>query len=174
MLAFGLIQRFSIAQIRLAEQIAPVETLQPPYSLIVRDAEAEILPFSEREGIGVIVYSPMGSGMLTGAMTRERIARLPADDWRRSHPRFRDPELASNLALAEILARVGERRGASAGAVAVAWALRHPAVAGAIVGFRDQHQVEDIGLASELELSEHDLAEIAAATRPRRPSERRA
>ena len=161
------VSNFDVGQLRRISPIAPVETLQPPYSLIAREAEETVLPFCRQNGIGVIVYSPMGSGLLTGAMTRERIARLPADDWRRSHPRFRDPELASNLALAEILGRVGERRGASAGAVAVAWALRHPAVAGAIVGFRDQHQVENIVIASELELSEQDLAEIAAATTAR-------
>jgi aryl-alcohol dehydrogenase-like predicted oxidoreductase len=156
------VSNFDVAQLRRINPIAPVETLQPPYSMIAREAEETILPFCEREGIGVIVYSPMGSGLLTGAMTRERIARLPSDDWRRGHPRFRDPELSTNLALAERLARVGARLGASAGAVAVAWALRHPAVDGAIVGLRAKRQVESVAIVPELELSEDDLAEIMA------------
>jgi aryl-alcohol dehydrogenase-like predicted oxidoreductase len=157
------VSNFNVGQLERIKAIAPVETLQPPYSLIAREAEDAILPYCEQEGIGVIVYSPMGSGLLTGAMTRERIAHLPEDDWRRGHPRFHDPELSTNLAVAARLARVGERRGVSAGAVAVAWALRHPAVAGAIVGFREQRQVESIVVAHELELSEQDLAEVEAA-----------
>jgi aryl-alcohol dehydrogenase-like predicted oxidoreductase len=156
------VSNFDVDQLKRIQAIAPVETLQPPYSLIARDAEQRILPFCQQAGIGVIVYSPMGSGVLTGAMTRDRIARLPTDDWRRTHPRFHEPALSRNLALAEILGRVGERHGVSAGAVAVGWALRNPAVDGAIVGFRHPSQVDGIVTALELELTEQDLTEIAA------------
>ena len=138
------VSNFSVEQLRRIGAIAPVETLQPPYSLVARDAEEELLPFCEAEGIGVLVYSPMGSGVLTGAMTRERIAALPADDWRHAHPRFQEPELTRNLALAERLSRIGAPFGMSAGAVAIAWTLANPAVDGAIVGFRNAAQVDGI------------------------------
>ena len=154
------VSNFSVEQIRRAEQIAPVETLQPPYSLIARDVEGEILPFCEREGIGVIVYSPMGSGMLAGRMTRERIDALPAEDWRRHSDDFREPALSANLALAEHLKAVAERHGCSAGAAAVAWTLRNPAVHGAIVGFRDPGQLEPIMAGASIELTDVDLAEL--------------
>jgi len=145
---------FSVEQLRRAQSIAPVETLQPPYSLLDREVEDEILPFCEREGIGVIVYSPMASGMLTGKMTRERIEGLPDDDWRRRSERFREPQLSRSLELVERLKRIGERHGASPGAVAVAWTLRNPAVDGAIVGFRRPDQVEPILAAADLELDD--------------------
>jgi aryl-alcohol dehydrogenase-like predicted oxidoreductase len=138
------VSNFSVEQLRRIGAIAPVETLQPPYSLVAREAEEELLPFCEAEDIGVLVYSPMGSGVLTGAMTRERIAALPADDWRQAHPRFQEPELTRNLALAERLAEIGAAHGASAGAVAVAWTLANFAVDGAIVGFRNAAQVDGI------------------------------
>jgi len=154
------VSNFSVEQLRRSQEIAPVETLQPPYSLIARDVENEILPFAEREGIGVIVYSPMGSGLLTGAMSRERIEGLPDDDWRRRAPPFQDPELSENLALADRLGAVGERHGATAGAAAVAWTLRNPAVDAAIVGFRRPDQVDPIAPAADLELSDEDVAEI--------------
>ena len=154
------VSNFDVEQLRRAQAIAPVETLQPPYSLIDRHVEAEILPFCEREGIGVIVYSPMGSGMLTGAMTRERIASLPDDDWRKRSPGFQEPELSRRLELVERLKRVAQRYGVSPGAVAVAWTLRNPAVDAAIVGFRRPDQVDPIIPAAELELSDEDLAEI--------------
>ena len=154
------VSNFSIEQIRRAEQIAPVETLQPPYSLIVRDAGAEALPFCEREGIGVIVYSPMGSGMLTGRMTRERIDALPAEDWRRRSDNFVEPALSANLALVERVKAVAERHGCSPGAVAVAWTLRNPAVHGAIVGFRDPGQLEPIMAGASVELTDADVTEL--------------
>ncbi|HEY2438054.1 MAG TPA: aldo/keto reductase, partial [Solirubrobacteraceae bacterium] len=138
------VSNFDVEQVRRIQQIAPVETLQPEYSLIERDAEAETLPFCEREGIGVIVYSPMGSGMLTGGMTRERIEALADDDWRKRDPRFNDPELSDNLRLVERLAAIAERRGTVPGAVAVAWALHNRAVDGAIVGLRSPAQVDPI------------------------------
>ena len=126
----------------------------------MRDAERELLPFCEREGIGVIVYSPMSSGLLTGKMTRERIAAMPDDDWRRDDPRFNEPQLSRNLGLVERLSAVAERHGAMPGAVAIAWALRNPAVDGAIVGFRGPDQVDPLIEAGSLELTDEDLATI--------------
>jgi aryl-alcohol dehydrogenase-like predicted oxidoreductase len=154
------VSNLSVEQLRRVQGIAPVETLQPPYSLIARDVEDEILPFAEREGTGVIVYSPMGSGLLSGSMTRERIDQLPDDDWRRRSPEFRDPRLAEHLALVERIRMVAERHGTTPGAVAVAWTLRHPAVDGAIVGFRRPDQVDPILVAVNLELTDDDVAEI--------------
>jgi len=151
---------FSVEQLERAEAIAPVEALQPPYSLLDREVEAETLPYCEEHGIGVIVYSPMASGLLTGRMTRERIESLPADDWRRQSARFREPELSRGLEVVERVKAVAERHGVSPGAVAVAWALHHPAVHGAIVGFRRPDQVDPIVAAVDLELSDDDLAEL--------------
>jgi aryl-alcohol dehydrogenase-like predicted oxidoreductase len=154
------VSNFSAGQLRRAQQIAPVETLQPSYSLIARDAETEILPFAEREGIGVIVYSPMGSGLLTGAMTRERIAGLPEDDWRKHDPDYTEPRLSEHLRLVERIRAVAGRHGTSAGAVAVAWTLSNQAVNGAIVGFRRPGQVDAIIDAASLQLSDDDFATI--------------
>jgi aryl-alcohol dehydrogenase-like predicted oxidoreductase len=154
------VSNFDVEQLRRIQQIAPVETLQPQYSLIERDAEAEILPFAEREAIGVIVYSPMGSGMLTGRMTRERVEHLPDNDWRGRDERFNEPELSKNLALVERLAAVAERYDTTPGAVAIAWALRNPAVDGAIVGFRRPDQVDPLVGAADLELSIDDITTI--------------
>jgi aryl-alcohol dehydrogenase-like predicted oxidoreductase len=151
---------FDVAQLRRAQAIAPVETLQPPYSLIDRHIEKELLPFAESQGIGVIVYSPMASGLLSGAMTRERIAAMPADDWRRRGPRFLEPQLSQNLEFVERLRRVGTRHDTTPGAVAVAWTLRNPAVSAAIVGFRRPDQVDPILVATNLELDEDDMAVI--------------
>jgi aryl-alcohol dehydrogenase-like predicted oxidoreductase len=155
------VSNFSVEQLRRAQAIAPVETLQPPYSLLDREAEPEILPFCEQEGIGVIVYSPMASGMLTGKMTRERVEKLPENDWRRRSERFQEPELSKNLELVERLKSIGERHDASPGAVAVAWTLRNPAVDGAITGFRRPDQVESILAAAGLELGDEKTAELA-------------
>jgi aryl-alcohol dehydrogenase-like predicted oxidoreductase len=148
---------FGIEQLRRAQAIAPVETLQANYSLVARGIEAEILPFAEREGIGVIAYSPMGSGLLAGSMSPERVERLPDDDWRKHDARFRDPR---NFATAERVATVAERHGAAPGAVAVAWALRNPVVDGAIVGFRRPKQVDPILAALQLALTDEDVAEL--------------
>ncbi len=157
------VSNFDVEQLRQVQQIAPVETLQPQYSLIERGAERELLPFAEREGIGVIAYSPMGSGMLTGAMTRERIAKLPENDWRKHDARFNEPALSRNLDLVARLRSVAERYDTSPGAVAVAWTLRNPAVDGAIVGFRRPDQVDPILPAASLELTDDDVAEIEGA-----------
>jgi aryl-alcohol dehydrogenase-like predicted oxidoreductase len=158
------VSNFNAAQLRRIQAVAPVETLQPPYSLVERAAEDEILPYAEREGVGVIVYSPMGSGLLTGAMTRERIEQLPADDWRAHDPRFTEPQLSRHLALAARLRTVAERHGVTPGAVAVAWTLRNPAVDGAITGFRRPDQVDPIVAAAGLELTDADTGDIEATT----------
>ena len=159
------VSNFDGEQLRVIAEIAPVETLQPQYSLIERDIEREILPFVEREGTGVIVYSPMGSGLLTGRMTRERIEQLGDDDWRGRDTRFNEPQLSVNLDLVERLQTVAARHDSTAGAVAVAWALRNPAVDGAIVGFRRPDQVDPILPAASLALSDEDLFEIEGGAR---------
>ncbi|HEX3337266.1 MAG TPA: aldo/keto reductase, partial [Jatrophihabitans sp.] len=157
------VSNFDVDQLKRIQSIAPVETLQPPYSLITREIEDEILPYTLNEGIGVIAYSPMGSGLLTGAMTRERIASLPDNDWRQRDERFQEPQLSRHLAVVERLKNVAARRDTTPGAVAIAWTLNHPAVDGAIVGFRRPKQVEDLIDAAGLELSDADIAEIEAA-----------
>jgi aryl-alcohol dehydrogenase-like predicted oxidoreductase len=154
------VSNFDVAQLRRAQEIAPVETLQPPYSLIAREVEDEILPYAERAGIGVIVYSPMGSGLLTGAMTRERVASLPDDDWRKRDSRFQEPRFSEILDLVGRMRAVADRHGVSVGAVAVAWTLANPAVGGAITGFRRPDQVDPILAAANLELSADEIAEI--------------
>jgi len=160
------VSNFSVEQMQLAQAIAPITSLQPPYSLVHSAVEPEILPFCEQEGIGVIVYSPMASGLLTGAMTRERIARLPADDWRKSSPDFNEPNLSDNLALVERLRTVGKRHDCSPGAVAIAWTLRHPAVTAAIVGARHPEQVADAVAAAAVHLTLPDLSDIGAGAEP--------
>ena len=154
------VSNFEVQHMRRIQQIAQIETLQPPYNLIERDVERELLPFAENEGIGVIVYSPMGSGLLTGRMTRERIAGLPDDDWRKHDSRFNEPQLSHNLELVERLKAVADRHGTVPGAVAIAWALRNPAVDGAIVGFRSPEQVDPLLPAAGLKLSDEDLDQI--------------
>jgi len=154
------VSNFSVEQIRRIRSIAPVETLQPQYSLIVRDAESEILPFAEREGIGVIVYSPMSSGLLAGKMTRERIQALPDDDWRKGDARFREPRLSEHLATVQRVREVADRLEVSPGAVAIAWALRNSAVDGAIVGLRRSDQVDELLASATLELSDEDAAAL--------------
>ncbi len=157
------VSNFDVEQLRRIQQIAPVETLQPQYSLIERDVERDILPFTERAGIGVIVYSPMSSGLLTGRMTRERIATMPDDDWRKNDPRFIEPQLSGNLELVDRLRLVAEHHDTVPGAVAIAWTLRNPAVDGAIVGFRSPEQVDPLLEAASLELSTDDITTIEGA-----------
>jgi aryl-alcohol dehydrogenase-like predicted oxidoreductase len=154
------VSNFNVQQLQRAQAIAPVTSLQPRYSLVHREIDDEILPYCLREGIGVIVYSPMASGLLTGAMTRERAARLPKDDWRRGHPDFTEPNLSHNLALVEHMREIANRHNRSVGEVAIAWTLRHPAVTGAIVGARNAHQAEDVMRAGELHLTEDEVNEI--------------
>jgi aryl-alcohol dehydrogenase-like predicted oxidoreductase len=159
------VSNFDVEQLERIRHIAPVETLQPQYSLLEREPERDLFPYVERARIGVIAYSPMGSGLLTGKMTRERIERLPDDDWRKRDERFREPQLGRNLQLVQRLEAVARRHDTTPGAVAVAWALRNPAVDGAIVGFRSPEQVGSILVAANLELGEEDLAEIERGRR---------
>jgi len=160
------VSNFNVHQMERAQAIAPLTSLQPPYSLVHPEVEPEILPFCEHERIGVIAYSPMASGLLTGAMTRERISRLPEDDWRKHHPDFNEPRLSAHLELVERLRTVGQRRGCSPGAVAVAWTLRHPAVTAAIVGARKPEQVDGIVAAAAVRLTQWDLEEIETVPEP--------
>ena len=159
------VSNFDVAQMKRAQAIAPIDSLQPPYSLIHPEVENEILPFCEANDIGVIVYSPMMSGLLSGRMTRERIANFPEDDWRSKSPDFQEPRLSRNLQLAELLRNIGSRHGRSAGEVAIAWTLRLPAVTAAIVGGRGPEQVEGIIGAGTFRLSEAEIAEIDAFER---------
>lgn len=154
------VSNFNVQQMELAHRIAPITSLQPPYSLIHRDIERDILPFCERNGIGVIAYSPMASGLLTGAMTRERVAKLPEDDWRRRSSDFQEPQLSRNLALVELLKEIGARHGRAPTEVAIAWTLRHPAVTAAIVGARSTEQVDGFIGAMDFRLSPAELQEI--------------
>jgi aryl-alcohol dehydrogenase-like predicted oxidoreductase len=154
------VSNFNVSQLRRAKAIAPVTSLQSPYSILNRSIEEDILPYCLREGIGVIVYSPMASGLLSGAMTRERAAKLPKDDWRHSDPEFREPKLSRNLELVERLREIARRHGRSPGEVAIAWTLRHPAVTGAIVGARNARQAGGVMLAGNLRLSDKEINEI--------------
>jgi aryl-alcohol dehydrogenase-like predicted oxidoreductase len=156
------VSNFNVAQMERAQAIAPITSLQPRYSLLHREIEAEVLPFAAREDVGVIAYSPMASGLLTGAMTPERIAALPADDWRRWHGDFREPQLYRNLKLVRLLRAIGNHHGRSPGEVAVAWVLRQPAVTGAIVGARRPDQVRGVVGAAAFRLSQRERAEIEA------------
>ncbi len=160
------VANFDLDQLRRIQAIAPVETLQSPYSLFARDAEAGILPFARNQGIGVIVYSPMGSGLLAGRTTWERIVSPPRDDWSARDARVMELRLSRHLDLAERLRTVAARHDTTPGAVAAAWTLRNPAVHGAIVGFRRPDQVEEVLDAARLELSDQDAANIEAAGRP--------
>jgi aryl-alcohol dehydrogenase-like predicted oxidoreductase len=157
------VSNFNVDQLKRCQAIAPVTSLQPPYSLVHREVEKDTLPFCLREGIGVIVYSPMASGLLTGAMTRERAAALPKDDWRHKHPDFNEPNLSRNLALVERLREIGKRHERSPGEVAIAWTLRNPAVTGAIVGARNAGQAEGVMRAGELRLTKEEVSEIEAS-----------
>jgi len=157
------VSNFDAAQMRRAQGIAPVTSNQPPYSIIRRAIEADILPFCHQHSIGIISYAPMASGLLTGGMTRERAASLPPDDFRNRNPEFREPRLSKNLELVDRLRRVGARHGCGPGEVAIAWVLRHPAITGAIVGARNAQQAEGVMRAGELKLSASEINEIEAA-----------
>ena len=154
------VSNFSISQMERASRIAPITSLQPPYSMINRGAQTELLPWCKERGIGVINYSPMMSGLLTGAMTKDRIAAMPDDDFRKRTKNFQEPNLSRNLALADLLKQIGARHGVSAGVVAVAWTLHNSAVTAAIVGGRSAKQVEGGLPAATFRLSEEEFAEI--------------
>jgi aryl-alcohol dehydrogenase-like predicted oxidoreductase len=154
------VSNFNVEQIQRALDVAPIASLQPQYSLLARDVESSILHFALKQKIGVIVYSPMASGLLSGAMTRERIAALPKDDWRKNSPNFQEPLLSRNLRLVEKLRAIGKRRNATPGEVAIAWTLQNPAVTGAIVGVRSAEQVGGIAGAGDIRLSSDEVLEI--------------
>src|ERR1700678_2261477 len=154
------VSNFNVNQMQRAQAIAPITSLQPPYSIISPDIEKEILPYTLANNIGVIVYSPMKSGLLTGAMTRERVAAMPEDDYRQRTPNFKEPLLSRHLELAGLLADIGKRHGKTAGETAIAWTLRHPAVTGAIVGMRSAKQVDGVIGAADFRLSAEEIREI--------------
>ncbi len=151
---------FNVEQLRRAQKIAPVDSLQPPYSLIKPDVEKEILPFCHEQNIGVIAYSPMASGLLTGAMTKERVEGLPDDDWRKKAPEFTEPRLSRNLELANLLSDIAYPYNRTTGEVAVAWVLRNPAVTGAIVGGRHMRQIEGLIGAAEFQIDDLGIEQI--------------
>ena len=154
------VSNFNAEQMARAQAIAPITSLQPPYHLLKRDIEADILPYCLANNIGVISYSPMASGLLSGTMTRERIAALPADDWRSRGPNFQEPNLTANLALADKLKEIGARHGRSAGEAAIAWVLRHEAITAAIVGIRNAAQIEGLIGSGTFRLAAEEIAEI--------------
>ena len=154
------VSNFNAEQLCRAQKIAPITSLQPPYSLIRREIEAEVLPFCAVHNVGIIAYSPMGSGMLTGTMSRERVENLPEDDWRRRSPQFQEPLLTRNLKLADKLKEIAARHNRSAGETALAWVLANPVVTGAIVGVRNAEQVNGVIGAMEFRLNPGEIAEI--------------
>jgi aryl-alcohol dehydrogenase-like predicted oxidoreductase len=157
------VSNYSVEQMNGIAKIAPVTSDQPPYSMLRRKIESDVLPHCQQNGIGVIVYSPMHSGMLTGGMTRERAENLPANDWRKGKPEFREPRLSKNLALVDRLRSIGKRHGRTPGEVAIAWVLLNPAVSGAIVGSRNAKQAQEMMCAGELKLTPDDIKEIESA-----------
>ena len=154
------VSNFSVAQMERVAKIAPITSLQPPYSMLNRSVEREILPYCEQHNVGVINYSPMVSGLLTGAMTAERVAAFPKDDWRRNNVRFKEPQLSRNLKLVELLREIGRPHGRSPGEVAIAWTLHKTAVTAAIVGARNPKQVEGIVGAATFRLQPDEMARI--------------
>jgi aryl-alcohol dehydrogenase-like predicted oxidoreductase len=156
------VSNFSVEQIKRVQKIAPVTSLQPPYSLVNPAAEKEILPFCKAHNIGVINYSPMASGLLTGKMTAARVAAMPADDWRPRTAQFKEPKLSRNLKLVELLREIGDAHNVQPGVVAVAWTLRNPAVTAAIVGARRASQVDGTLPAATFRLSDEEAAKIDA------------
>jgi len=156
------VSNFNVAQMERIRGIAPITSLQPPYSAISPEVEQTILPYCQQHGIGVIVYSPMKSGLLTGKMTKERVAAFPHDDFRKRALAFQEPQLSRNLELAELMRKIGARHGLSAGEMAIAWTLRHPAVTAAIVGMRSAEQAGGVIGALEFRLSGGEIAEIEA------------
>jgi len=159
------VSNFNVEQMKRCQAIAPITSLQPPYSLIAREVEQEILPYCLENKIGVIVYSPMHSGLLSGAMTRQRANSFAPDDWRRRDPNFSEPLLSRNLRLAEVLREIGKRHGRTPGEAAIAWTLLNPAVTAAIVGVRSRDQVKGIIGTMEFSLSQAEAQEIEGALR---------
>ena len=157
------VSNFNVSQLERARRIAPITSLQPPYSIVQPEVEEAVLPYCQQHGIGVLAYAPMKSGLLTGKMTRERLASLPEDDFRRRNPYFQEPILSRALGVVEVLKAIGGRHGRTPGEVAIAWALRHPAMTGAIVGLRNAGQLAGVIGAADFRLSDEEIAQIGAA-----------
>jgi aryl-alcohol dehydrogenase-like predicted oxidoreductase len=157
------VSNFSVDQMKRIAPIAPITSLQPPYSMLVRDSEKTLLPYAQQNNIGVIVYSPMRNGLLSGGMTKERVANFAEDDFRRRNPDFQEPALTRNLRVADLLKDIGKRHGRTAGEVAIAWTLRHPAVTAASVRTRSPQQVDGVVGALEFRLTQPEIEEIAAS-----------
>ena len=156
------VSNFSVDQLKRIAAIAPITSLQPPYSMLVRGSEEALLPYAQQNGIGVLVYSPMRNGLLSGGMTKERVAAFAEDDFRRRNPDFLEPALTHNLKVADLLKAIGGRHGRTAGEVAIAWTLRHPGVTAAIVGMRSPQQVDGVIGAMDFRLSTQEIDEIEA------------
>jgi len=154
------VSNFNVKQLQRAQAIAPITSLQPQYSLAVPDVQTEVLPYCLAQNIGVIVYAPMKSGLLTGAMTRERLANLPDDDFRKRAPVFQEPHLSKNLAIVDVLRKIGDRHGRTPGEAAIAWTLKNPAVTAAIVGVRNAAQVDGVIGAATFRLSSAEIEEL--------------
>jgi aryl-alcohol dehydrogenase-like predicted oxidoreductase len=154
------VSNFNVAQMERARKIAPITSLQPPYSLVSPEVGEQILPYAAAHNIGVIVYAPMKSGLLTGAMTRERVASLPEDDFRKRALNFQEPHLSKNLALVDLLRKIGDEHGRTPGEVAIAWTLNNPAVTAAIVGMRNAQQVDGVIGALDFRLSSEEAEEL--------------
>jgi aryl-alcohol dehydrogenase-like predicted oxidoreductase len=154
------VSNFSVDQMERALKIAPITSNQPPYSMLNRAVESAILPFCQKNNIGVINYAPMHSGLLTGAMSKQRVANFPSDDFRRNAKNYQEPLLSRNLAVADFIGQIGERHGVSAGVVAIAWTLHHSAITAAIVGGRNAKQVEGVIRAATFRLSQEEFSEI--------------
>ena len=159
------VSNFNVEQMKRAQKIAPITSLQPPYSLLARKVESEILPFARQNNIGVIVYSPMRAGLLTGKMTRERAQSLPADDWRSRDKDFQEPQLSRNLKLVDLLKQIADEHGNTPGEVALAWTLHNPAVTAAIVGLRRPDQVDGVKGALTFRLSANEVSQIESFLR---------
>lgn len=154
------VSNFNVEQMKIAESIAPITSLQPIYNLTNRGIEDEILPYAKQQDIGVIVYSPMMSGLLTGKYNKERIEALPDDDWRHMHPAFKEPELSKNLELVEVMKKIAADHNRSTGEIAIAWTLKHPAVTGAIVGSRSAEQSEGVMNSGDINLSDEEIKQL--------------
>jgi aryl-alcohol dehydrogenase-like predicted oxidoreductase len=154
------VSNFNVEQMKRAQKIATITSLQPPYSLLKREVEQDILPFAKQNNIGVIVYSPMRAGLLAGKMTKERAEKLPQDDWRSRDSDFQEPKLSRNLELAELLRKIGEKHGRAPGEVALAWTLHNPAVTGAIVGLRRADQLNGTIGALDFRLTSEEVEHI--------------
>jgi aryl-alcohol dehydrogenase-like predicted oxidoreductase len=162
------VSNHSVAQMRRLQTIHPIASLQPPYSMIATDVEQEILPFCRESRIGVVCYSPMGKGLLTGSFSRQRAAGLDEGDHRSRDPKFAEPQLSINLELAESLREIAERHGRTVAQLAIAWVLRRPEVTSAIVGARRPRQIEATAPAANWELSQHDVEDVGKLLDARR------